>query len=269
MGLGKGIHFQTSFHSARDGQDGQRLVVADKAVGVVVHDENAVTAAEIHQALIQLRGGLGSGGHTGIVGPHQFDAFQIHLFQSVEVRIPAVFFQQVVLHNTGIHHIGGRCIGGITGVRNQHAVSRIQESQGDEEDTFLGTGEGLDLGGRIQRHAIISLIPGGKTFPQFGDADIALIPVHAVFLGIVGHRLQGFAGRCPVRGADAQVDDGVQALRRAPGIETGHLLVLDGKVILLDGERSFCGFYDHKAALYSPNICTSSNRGRTACRAWR
>ena len=63
--------------------------------------------------------------------------------------------------------------------------------------------------------------------------------------------------------------DRVQALGCALGIEPGYLLVLDGKVILLDGERSFCGFYNHKAALYSPNICTSSNRGRTACRAWR
>ena len=93
--------------------------------------------------------------------------------------------------------------------------------------------------------------------------------MHAVFLRIFGHRLQGLAGRRPVRGADPQVDDRVQALRRTLGVEPGYLLVLDGKVILLDGERSFCGFYDHKAALYSPNICTSSNRGRTACRAWR
>ena len=76
----------------------------DKAVRIVVHQEDAVTAGKIHKPRIKFRSSLSTCRHAGIVGPHHLDAGEIHCLKGIEVRIPAVLFKQIVLENFRLNH---------------------------------------------------------------------------------------------------------------------------------------------------------------------
>ena len=72
-------------------------MVQDEAVWVVVHNDKVVAQGEIYQFFVRLAPGVGTRRHVGIVGPHDFHARQVHFFQGFEVRLPAVFGQQVII----------------------------------------------------------------------------------------------------------------------------------------------------------------------------
>ena len=76
----------------------------DKAVRIVVHQEDAVATGKVNQLGIKLRSSLSAGGHARIVGPHHLDAGEIHCLKGIEVRIPAVLFKQIVLENFRLNH---------------------------------------------------------------------------------------------------------------------------------------------------------------------
>ena len=99
-----GVEFYTAFFGTRHTQDTDRLIVQDKAVRIVVHNHDVLAAGKLHQAFVQFRSSVGTGRHVRIVGPHQFHAAQIHLFQFIEVRHPSVFLFQVIVHHLGTQY---------------------------------------------------------------------------------------------------------------------------------------------------------------------
>ena len=268
MALGQGVHLHAHLAGAGNGEDGLGLI-EHEAVRVVVDKEDAVLAGEGYQLLEHIPACRCSGGHVGIVGPHELDPAEVHGLQLVEVRVPAVLFQKVVLHHLRFAHEGSRCVGGIARVGNQHLVTLVEEREGEKQDAFLGTHERLDLTGGVQLHAIPALVPGGNGMTEFGDAHIALIAVYTGAVRALGQGLNGLGRRRAVGRADTQVDDRVLTPGDTLCRKASDFLVLNGEVVLLYGERSFCWFDDHNADLYSPKICKSSMSGRTAERAWR
>ena len=99
MALTHGVEFDATIFSSRYAENTQRTIIQDEAVRVVVHYNNTFTTGEIYQTFIHLHGGIGSCRHVGIVGPHQFYATQIHLFQFIEVGHPAGIFFQIVIYD--------------------------------------------------------------------------------------------------------------------------------------------------------------------------
>ena len=200
---------------------------------------------EIYQLFKHFPPGRGTGGHVGVVVPHELDAGEVHGFQGLEIRIPAIGFHQVISNHLGLAHAGGRAVGRIAGVGHQHLVSGIEEGEGQEQNTLLGTHQGLDFGGRVQLNTIPLGIPVRNGLTQFGNAHITLIAVGILLLGALAKGLDGFGRRSSVRGADSQVDDRVQALGGTLCVDLGYLLVLDGEVILLDRKGSVGGLDNH------------------------
>ena len=266
MALGQGIHFQAALPGAGHRKDG-KLLVKDKGIRVVVHQQDAVLPGKGHQFFKYFPPGGGAGGHVGVVHPHELDTGKVHSLQFRKIRIPAAFLREVVFHQLCLAHEGGRCIRRVAGVRHQHFVAGIEKGQRQQEDALLGAGERLDFGRGIQGHAVPLLVPIGHGLPEFRYAGVALVAVHAVLPGAAAEGLHGLRGRRPVRRADAQVDHRVQSFRRAFLIKPGNFPVLAGKIIFLHRKGSAGGSNNHNALLYSPSTSRSSNKGLMAAKA--
>ena len=243
------------------------MLVADEAVRVVIDNEDSVPTAEIGDLRVKFLRRAGTRGHARIVGPHHFHAGEVHRLQGVKIRHPALFGHEVILDHFRFGNPGGRRIGGIARIRDQHLVAGVEEGERDQEDTLLGTRQGLDFGSRIQRHAIVAGVPVGEGLAKFGKAHVALVAMDTVLHGRLRDDLQGGPGRSSVGGTDSEVDDGVFTAGGALPVELGHLPVLDGEEILFDGLSPLGRLDDHKAAWYSPRMSRSSRSGRTAVRA--
>ena len=260
MALRQGIHLQAYLTGARHGQDGLRLV-QDEAVRVVVDQEDAVLPCEGHQFFHHVAAGGGSGGHVGVIHPHELYAGKVHGIEGVEVRIPAVGGNQVVVQDLSLAHPGGRRIGGISGIGHQHFVAGIQEGQGQQEDALLGAHERLDFSVRVQGDAIPAGVPAGNGLAEFWNTGIALIAMGSGPTGTCRKRLHGLRGRGAVRRADSEVHHRVFPGSRPFSVEPGDFLVFDGEVIFLDGKGSSGGFNDHSSfyrAAFSPERAISA-----------
>ena len=105
------------------------MLVEDEAVRIVVADQDAMSATEIHDALIQRWCGVAAGRHVGIVGPHHLHAAQIHLLQGIEVGLPTFVLQQIVVDQLGTYQLADRAIGRIARIGNQDPIAWIQEGE--------------------------------------------------------------------------------------------------------------------------------------------
>ena len=104
-----------------------------------------VSTCEVNQLLIQFASGASTCRHVGIVGPHEFHTLKVHCFQLVEIGMPSVILTQVVVHDLLSQNLAQRCVGRVAGIRNQHLVAWIAESEGDMQDSFLAADERLDF----------------------------------------------------------------------------------------------------------------------------
>ena len=86
-----------------------------------------MTFAKVDQSLKQLKRGAATGGHVRVVHPHQFDAFERQLLQSVEVGLPTGVLAQVVGENLGFGKSAHRGVCGVSRIRHQHAVAGVDE----------------------------------------------------------------------------------------------------------------------------------------------
>ena len=224
------------------------MLVTDETVRVVIDDEDPMATAEIGDLRVKFLRRTGARGHTRIVGPHHLHAGEVHRLQGVEIRHPALFGHEVVLDDLRLRDLGGRRIGGIARIRDQHLVAGVEEGERNQEDTLLGARQGLDFGPRIQRHAVIAGVPVGKGLAKFGKAHVTLVAMDTVQYGRLRDDLQGGPGRGSVGGTDPEVDDGVLPAGGALLVEFGHFPVLDGEEILFDGLSPLGRLDDHKAA---------------------
>ena len=191
VALAHGVELDAALFGSRYAEDAEGMFVQDEAVRVVVDDDDAFAAGEVHQLPVQPGGGVGSGGHIGVVGPHQLHAAQVHLLQFVEVGHPAVLLLQVVVHHFRSQYLAQRGVGGITGIGNQHLLAGIDEGERDVQDAFFGADERLYLRAGVEVHVVPLLVPAGKTLTQFGDADVGHI---AVSVGVAGGFTKGVYG---------------------------------------------------------------------------
>ena len=183
----------------------------------------------------------------GIIDPHELDARKVASFEGFEIGLPVTFLAEVVGQDTGFRQPGGRGVGRIARVRHEHAVARVEEGQGDEQDALFRAHQRLDFARGVQADAIVTAVPGCERFPQGVEADIALVGVDIGPPCAFRQGVYGGLGRHSVGGADAQVDDGGQAGFRIAAVDGGNLLELAGKIVFLDCFGPFGGLDDHKA----------------------
>ena len=217
-------------------QDAEPFLPEDETVGVVIDNHYAVAATEIHQLLVRLAPGGGSGGHVGIVAPKEFDSRQVHPFEGLKVGLPAMLGQKVIIAHLATQQAREGGVRGVTRVGHQHALTWIDQSEGHMKDALLRTNEGLNLGERVEGYAVPARVKLGHCLAQLWDAASRLI---AVGIGATGFATQGLDGS--VRGwlvgtANGQTDD-VHALR----VELGHLLEFAREVVFRDGGKTLGG----------------------------
>ena len=130
--LGHGVELYATILCPLYLQDAQFLaLVEDEGVGVVVHDDYVVLLGKAHQSFVGLHLCLTTRGHIGIVCPHQFYAREVHLLKLLEVGLPTVALQQVVVYNPCPKQLAQRGVGGITRVGHQHTIARVYEGESD------------------------------------------------------------------------------------------------------------------------------------------
>ena len=70
VALAHGVEFDAALFGSRYAENTDRLFVQDKAVRVVIHDDDILAACEVYQTFVEFRSGVGSCRHIRIVGPH-------------------------------------------------------------------------------------------------------------------------------------------------------------------------------------------------------
>ena len=96
VSLAQGVKFQTAFLCARLCEDGQRVVIENETIWIIVAYQDVMPEGEVYKFRIQLLSCRRSGGHVRVIGPHDLDAAQIHLLQSLEIRLPSVLRLKVI-----------------------------------------------------------------------------------------------------------------------------------------------------------------------------
>ena len=165
---------------------------------------------EIHKTLIKLRSGLGTGGHVGIVDPHQLGLGKVHIFELVEVRQPSVFLLQIVLLDLPSDKVDRRRIGRIAGVRNQDNVARIDEGKADKEDSLLGADERLYSSVGIEGHAVVTGVPVCESLAKHGQTLVVLVLVTVGSLSDLSQGVNCCLGRHSVRSTYSEIDEGAE-----------------------------------------------------------
>ena len=175
MGLTQGIELKAAIPSTIGGKDRDRFLCQDKGIWIVIDKENLVLFGEVHEPLVKLRGGTGASGHIRIIDPHQLDTLKIHVLKLVEIRKPAVLCLEVVGEDLTAGETDSGGIRGIAGIRHEDLVAGVDESQGDQQYTFLGSHKGLNPAIGIQSHTIITGIPVRKSLAKNRQTLIVLI----------------------------------------------------------------------------------------------
>ena len=106
MSLAERIQFETAFLCTGLCQYGQRPVVKDETVWVVIAYHDSMPASEIDQSRIQIFGCRSTGRHVRIVCPHYLHSIQVHVLQGFKIRLPAVLRLEVISHDFGLDQSG-------------------------------------------------------------------------------------------------------------------------------------------------------------------
>ena len=201
MRLAERIQFQTALPGSFRSENRQRTVVQDKTVWIVIDDKDMVTTCEIYDSLVEFLRGRRSRRHIRIVRPQHFDSRQIHLLERLEIRLPLLFRTEPVRDHLRLAQQRRGGIGRIPRVRDKDLVTGIEERQREDENSLFRPDKRLDFSRRVEGHAIIALIPAGKSLPQFGNARIALVGMDPGFGRLIRKCLdcgkRRHAVRCP------------------------------------------------------------------------
>ena len=233
-----GIEFDAALLGTWHLQDAQPLMVEDEAVRVVVDDDDVVPLREVHQFFVGFATRVGTRGHVRIIAPKDFHARQVHLFQGIEIRLPSVFGQQVVVGDLLPEQFAERGVGGIAGVGHQHPVAGIGEGERHVQDAFLGADERLDFAVRVQVHAVPAFVECGHGAAQFRDAHGGLVAMRVGLVCFFTQCLDGLRRRGHVGASDSQADD-VLAFR----VHASHFFELHREVVFFHGGQPVGGPY--------------------------
>ena len=245
MGLAEGIQLEAAVLRSRLGQDRERAVVKDEAVGIVITYEDAVPAAEVHESGIEFLGSCGACRHVRVVGPHDLDSAEVHLLERFEIRPPSVFLAEIVCDDFSFDQSRCRRISRISRVRHQDLVAFVQECERDQQDSFLRSHQRLDFSLGVQLHSIPAGIPIREGLPELRKPHIALISMITSLLRAFTQGLDRLHWRHSVRRADTQIDYRFFAADRTLGIHCRYFLEFARKVVFLHTFRPFCRSYHH------------------------
>lgn len=172
------------------------VFVEDEGVGVVVDDDDVVAAGEVNNLFVELACGSSSCGHVGVVCPHELDSAEVHGFELVEVGLPSVGFEQVVVDNLLAEDFAEGSVSGVSGVGHKHFVAWVAEGECDMQYAFLASYERLYLCGWVEFDVVPTLVEVGHGLAKFGYADCGLVAVCIGFARVVAEYLYGlFAWR--------------------------------------------------------------------------
>ena len=106
VALGHRIELYAAIFGIGNLHQREALFGENERIGIVVDDNDVVFLCKRHQTLISLTTCTPSGGHVGIVGPHEFHTAQVHLLQLIEIGLPSIILPQVVVHDLSSKNLG-------------------------------------------------------------------------------------------------------------------------------------------------------------------
>ena len=142
--------------------------IADETVRVVVHDQDVVPGAEIHDFLEQLpRRGLARR-HVGVIDEHHLHAVQPGLLDRLEIGVEAGLLVQRIGNHLAAREAHGSRVGGVAGIGHEHLVALIEERHAYVHDALLRADQGQYFVVVVQFRAVPFLIPVRKSLAQDG-----------------------------------------------------------------------------------------------------
>ena len=192
---------------------------------------------EAYQSLVGLHTGIATRRHIRIVRPHEFHLRKIHLFEFIEVWLPAIVLTQIVVHNLRTKYFAQRCVGGIAGIGHQYLVARIDEGEGDMQNTLFRTYQRQDLRLWVEIYVVPTLVEASHRLTEFWRTHRGLIAVGIRLMSHLTEFVDGLGGRWHIRTAHGETDD-ILAL----GIQLRHFLQFPTEIILTDERQALCGF---------------------------
>ena len=109
---------------------------------------------------------------------------QVHLFQSIEIGLPPVVLQQIVVDDFCSEDFAERSVSGVAGIRHQHLFSGIDKGESDMQNTLLASNQWKYLVLGIQLHLVPPLVEVCHCLAQFVGSHRWLVTVG---IGVVCH----------------------------------------------------------------------------------
>ena len=227
MRLAQRVQFDGYFAGTGHGQQAHgRRFVQDKAIWIIVHQQNIVCFRKGHEAREEGQPGRRAGGHVRVIHQHELHLREVGLGQRVQVGQPAVGGRQVVFAHLSPAYFGHGTVRRVAGIGDEHRVASFQKRHSDVHQAFFRAQQWQDFSSRVQRHAVAPLVEVRHGPAQGGRALVALV---AVGRGLRRRRSQGrrHAGvRRQIRTTNPQADN------VGPGrIENGQLAQLAREVV--------------------------------------
>ena len=179
-----------------------RAVEDDVAVGVVMHQQNIVLAAESHDLGVQLRRADAADGVRGQADEHELCLAGDILRDGGNVGQEVIFLRQLVVPRLGTAEPGAGHEDGVARVGQQHKVAVVAQRQPQVPDAVLTAGKAHDL---VRRDAVDGkppLVIIAYGMQHLRQVTQTVFPV-VVVLGGVDQRLLQVVGGGKIRCADA------------------------------------------------------------------
>ena len=177
MALRHGVELDAAVFRTGHLQQRERLPVYDERVRVVVHNDNVMLSCKLHKPLVGSRLRVASRRHVRIVSPHEFHVREVERLYLLPVGLPCVVFAEVVVHNPLPEYFRERGVGGVSRVRDKHAVARVAEGERDVQDALLRPDERLYLALRVEADAIPASVEIRHRVAQLRRAASRLVAV--------------------------------------------------------------------------------------------
>ena len=145
----------------------------------------------------------------------------------LEVGLPVVFGQEVVVDDLRAKQFRETCIGGIAGIGHENFISDVDKRQSNMQDALLAAYERLNLAVRIEFDTIPAFVETTHCPTQLGDAYRGLIAVSRGLLGFLAECFDCFGRGRHIGTTDGEADDVFSF-----GVHRGHFLQLATEVIL-------------------------------------
>ena len=158
---------------------------------------------------------------------------EVHLLELLEVGLPVVFGQEVVVDYLCAKQFRETCIGGIAGIGHENFISDIDKCQSNMQDALLAAYEGLYFAVGIEVDTIPAFVESAHCLAQLGYAHGGLIPVCCGFLGFLAECFDCFGRGRHIGASDGEADDVFSF-----GVHCCHFFQFATEVILCDVGQS-------------------------------